>query len=120
MGGYSYLCDMGTCDSCIPGVFSSFAILQAHATSLHLSMHHPAVAGMHENYEANKIGKEEETKDAFTFVHVKPFFNGAPFKVSQLQFVQCEMTLLLRPSFFSALFCYIGKCSFIEATEQKV
>ncbi|GAB4828412.1 hypothetical protein Ancab_035410 [Ancistrocladus abbreviatus] len=96
---------MGTCNSCIPGVFSSFTILQTHATGFCLGMHYSAIAFMHESYKANTIGTEEETEDAFTFVHVKSLFFTAPFKMSQLQCVKCELSLLFQPSFFSALFC---------------
>lgn len=73
---------MGACNSSFLGFLSSVFVLPAHAAGLNLNLRHHAVASMHENYKANKIGQEEEAKDASSIIHVVSKFGHRFFLLS--------------------------------------
>lgn len=81
-GGCCGLCDMGACNSSFLGLLSSVFVLPAYAAGLNLNLHHHAVASMHENYKANKIGEEKEAKDASSIVYVESEFGRRFFLLS--------------------------------------
>lgn len=81
-GGCCGLCDMGACNSSFLGFLSGVFVLPAYAAGLDLNLHHHAVASMHENYEANKIGQEKEAKDASSIVYVESKYGRRFFLLS--------------------------------------
>lgn len=81
-GGCCGLCDMGAHNSSFLGFLSSVFVLPAYAAGLNLNLHHHAVASMHENYKANKIGQEKEAKDASSIVYVESKFGWRFFLLS--------------------------------------
>ncbi|MBA0648210.1 hypothetical protein Goklo_015976 [Gossypium klotzschianum] len=91
-GGCYGLCDMGTCHFSFPGLFSCFFVFWAYAACLYPSMHHNAIASLHENHKASKVGQEKEKKDASSIIYLELLeawisLKGTKFCGANLRFI---------------------------------
>lgn len=83
---------MGTCHFSFPGFFSCFFVFWAYAACLYPSMHHNAIASLHENHKASKVGQEKEKKDASSIIYLELLeawisLKGTKFCGANLRFI---------------------------------